>query len=318
MTPLVSIGLPVYNGENYIREAIDAILSQTFTNFELIISDNDSTDNTESICREYAARDSRISYYHQAKNLGAAPNYNFVFHQAKGAYFKWLAHDDGCAADFLEKSVEVLEHDLSIVLCYSQIKIIDRQGKLMDRSDPLYGWVSSGVAKLTDDSNLLSIRFKNAIKPHPCYPVFGLVRSSTLQETGLIGSYSDSDRVLLSQLALRGKFYRFDEDLLYLRRHLEQSIQALASHRSQHKYTHWFDSATKDKIIFPHWRVLKELVNSIEDVSLTHQQRLSCYTALLPWLRISRKGMIDDLSIGTQQIIAKFYRQLFKNKTVTY
>lgn len=318
MSPLVTIGLPVYNGENYIREAIDAILSQTFEDFELIISDNASTDSTEAICRKYAVKDSRISYHQQAKNLGAAPNYNFVFHQAQGKYFKWLAHDDGCAADFLEKTVKILEGDLSIVLCYSQIRIVDKDGKIMDHNDPLYGWVSMGIAKFDDDSDRLSTRFKNIIKPHPCYPVFGLIRSSILKETGLIGSYSDSDRVLLSQLALRGKFYRFDEDLLYLRRHLEQSIQALASHRSQHKYTHWFDSATKDKIIFPHWRVLKELINSIEDMPLTQQQRFSCYVALLPWLRISRRGMTDDLSIGIQQILGIFYRKLFKKNSITY
>lgn len=319
MQPLVSIGLPVYNGENYICEAIDSILNQTFANFEIIISDNASSDRTEAICQEYAARDSRISYYRQEKNLGAAPNYNFVFQLAQGKYFKWLAHDDVCAPEFLEKSVAILESDHSVVLCYSRIRIIDKEGKVMSCSDPLYEWISTGIGKLSDDSDPLSIRFRNVIGPHPCYPVFGLIRTVILKETGIIGSYSDSDRVLLAQLALRGKFYQFPEDLLYLRRHLKQSIQALASHRSQHKYTHWFDPVTKDKIIFPHWRVLKELLISIKELPLSWQEKLNCYLALIPWLRRSRKGMIEDLYIASQQILAKLYRQFrfgLKKQTV--
>ncbi len=92
--PLVSIGLPVYNGENYLEEAIRSILAQTYTHFELIISDNGSTDRTQEICEFYAERDLRIRYYRNKENLGAAWNYNQTFHLAKGKYFKWAAHDD--------------------------------------------------------------------------------------------------------------------------------------------------------------------------------------------------------------------------------
>ncbi len=77
--PAVSIGLPVYNGDNFLAEAIDSILRQTMEDFELIISDNASTDRTEEICREYAAGDSRIRYYRNESNLGAMANYNLVF-----------------------------------------------------------------------------------------------------------------------------------------------------------------------------------------------------------------------------------------------
>ena len=92
--PRVTIGLPVYNGENYLAEAIDSILGQTFTDFELIISDNASTDRTEEICRRYAAEDDRIRYFRHDRNRGASPNYNFTVEKARGEYFKWAAHDD--------------------------------------------------------------------------------------------------------------------------------------------------------------------------------------------------------------------------------
>src|SRR3974377_1117825 len=92
--PKVSIGLPVYNGENYLRLAIDSILTQDYTDFELIISDNASADATQEICREYTARDCRIRYYRNKINIGASGNYNRVFELARGGLFKWAAHDD--------------------------------------------------------------------------------------------------------------------------------------------------------------------------------------------------------------------------------
>src|SRR4030067_476273 len=92
--PAVSIGVPVYNGELHMRAALEALLAQTFTDFELIISDNASTDNTELICREYAARDTRIYYFRHEKNQGASANFQFVLDQAGGEFFMWAACDD--------------------------------------------------------------------------------------------------------------------------------------------------------------------------------------------------------------------------------
>ncbi|MCH9054975.1 glycosyltransferase [Synechococcus sp. PCC 6716] len=105
--PQVSIGMPVYNGENYICEALDSLLAQTFTDFELIISDNASTDNTEQICKTYAACDNRIRYIRQKENIGATNNFRFVLEQAKGDYFMWAAHDDLWSPNWLESLVNL-------------------------------------------------------------------------------------------------------------------------------------------------------------------------------------------------------------------
>lgn len=107
-TPKVSIGMPVYNGEKYIQEALDSLLAQTFTDFELIISDNASTDNTRAICQEYAKHDSRIRYIRQSQNKGAAANFKFVLDEAVGEYFMWAAHDDLWSVDYLICAVELL------------------------------------------------------------------------------------------------------------------------------------------------------------------------------------------------------------------
>ena len=109
--------MPVFNGERYIKSAIDSILGQTYEDFELVISDNASTDNTQNICLDYKAQDSRIRYQRSKENVGAPPNYNRVFLLSKGQYFKWAAHDDVMAPTYLEKCMNVLENDSSIVLC---------------------------------------------------------------------------------------------------------------------------------------------------------------------------------------------------------
>jgi glycosyltransferase involved in cell wall biosynthesis len=88
-TPRVSVGLPVRNGANYLREALDSLLSQTLADFELVIGDNASTDGTEAICREFAARDDRVRYVRHDTDIGAPRNFNFVFPESQAPYFRW-------------------------------------------------------------------------------------------------------------------------------------------------------------------------------------------------------------------------------------
>lgn len=109
--PLVSIGLPVYNGENYVREAIDSLLAQTLSDFELLISDNASTDGTRRICEAYARVDNRVRYLRQNENIGAGRNFEYVLDHARGQYFMWAAHDDAWAANWLEVLVKAIRAD---------------------------------------------------------------------------------------------------------------------------------------------------------------------------------------------------------------
>src|SRR5687767_8665908 len=108
-TPTVSIAIPVYNGENYLRLSIESILAQDYSDFELIITDNASTDGTEAICRDYANRDPRVRYARNERNIGASGNYNKGFELARGKYFRWQAHDDECHRSMTRKCVDFLE-----------------------------------------------------------------------------------------------------------------------------------------------------------------------------------------------------------------
>jgi len=176
MTPLVSIGLPVYNGENFIREAIESILAQTFGDFELIIADNASPDNTEYICRSYAAADPRVHYYRNKENLGGAYNHNKVFSLAQGKYFKWAAHDDKIAPQYLQQCVDVLEKYPSVVLAYPATMVINAQGKCIRKYQNELELTQPGPhQRFRQFHNIVHMNRNN----HECHPVFGLIAGRT-------------------------------------------------------------------------------------------------------------------------------------------
>ena len=121
--PKISIGIPVYNGEKFIRKCIESVLQQTYKNFELIISDNASTDSTSKICEEYLRKDNRITFVRQNKNMGQNWNFNFLLEKANGEYFVWVAVDTIILPEFIEKNIAVLESQDKTVGCISKIKI---------------------------------------------------------------------------------------------------------------------------------------------------------------------------------------------------
>lgn len=163
------------------QEQIDSLLKQTYTNFELIISDNCSTDSTEAICRRYAAQDARIRYYRSEKNRGAAWNYNHVFALATGEYLKWAAHDDLCAPELLDRCVAVLDQNPDVVLAFARTKAIDAQGAVIDEYDAKPNGISASIYRRF---------YEFVVIPHPCVSVFGVMRTAVLAKTKLIGRYT--------------------------------------------------------------------------------------------------------------------------------
>jgi glycosyltransferase involved in cell wall biosynthesis len=277
--PRVSIGLPVYNGENYLAETLDSILAQTFRAFELIISDNASTDGTEAICRKYAAADPRIRYFRNAENLGAARNYNRAFQLARGEYFKWSGHDDPLAPTFLVRCVEVLDRDPEIVLCFTRIRAIDAQGEEHD--------VGALTARTLAPKPQLGsaqahVRFYHTVvADHPQGAVFGLIRRSILARTELIGSYRSSDLTLLGELALRGRFHQIPEALQSRRFHPEQGRHLYRTRRLREV---WFDPARSQTRSHPYWRLLQEHLASIRRAAPDRRTRSRCYGYMAVWV----------------------------------
>ncbi len=281
--PQVSLGLPIFNGERYVREAVDSVLRQSFEDFELVICDNASTDSTPEICREYAARDERVRLVANDENIGAAPNFNKVFELCGGDYFKWVAHDDTLAPDFLGECVKVLDADAGVVLCHSEVQFIGSDGEFVRDYDAKLEHIGSERARL---------RFRDMISlGHWCIDVFGLIRRDVLARTPLIASYLGSDRNLLAELALHGRFHRVPRVLFFSREHADRSIR---SHESEDDRAAWFDPALKEKKESAHRRRLVEYARSVRRVPLSIGERLGCYAALVGWVRRYRRLLIEE------------------------
>jgi len=160
-TTKISIGIPVYNGELFIQKRLDSVLAQTYENFELIISDNASTDGTRTVCEEYIKKDNRIRYIRQEKNKGAFWNFNYVLQEAKFEYFVWAAVDDVWFPKFLEENIKVLQSNSNYVGSMSKIK----QYGVEDTK------INSSKINLSFQSFLRNIRY--TLKPVDIYPIFG-------------------------------------------------------------------------------------------------------------------------------------------------
>ena len=207
--PLVSIGMPVYNEERFIKQALDCLLSQSFEDFELIISDNASTDHTGDICLEYAAKDRRIRYYRAETNLGSIVNANRTFELSNAEYFFWASGHDLRHETFIARCVEILDHDASVVLCYPKARWLESDGQL---GKVIPGHVDTrGLDRVSRFNTVLwGLGYG--------YPIYGMIRSNALKRTGFARNTVGPDIVLLAELALLGAFAQVPEPLLYMRR----------------------------------------------------------------------------------------------------
>lgn len=278
--PHVSIGLPVYNGERYLKDTLDSILTQTFKDFELIISDNASNDSTELICRDYSAKDSRVRYYRNSKNLGAPNNFNRTVELSSGLYFKWAAYDDLIEPSFLEKAVSILDNDPTVILCHCKILVIDQNSKVIGNCDDRALTKIASVKPHERFSDLISIR-------NPCWSIFGVMRADLLRLTPLHGDYIGADRNLLAELGLMGKIYEIQEYLFLRRDHPESYTRRFCEKRFAIDVKNYDTQAawwSKDKFTnFPNWKDLSEFIRSIKRVKLGPKEKMLCYLQLFHW-----------------------------------
>jgi glycosyltransferase involved in cell wall biosynthesis len=271
--------VPVYNGDNYLAETLDSILAQTFSDFEVITSDNASTDRTEAICRQYAAQDPRVHYVRNPTNLGAAKNYNRVFELAKGEYFKWNGHDDPLAPGFLKRCVAVLDRDPGVVLCFARNRAIDERGEEHD-----VGALTARtfVPKPQLGSPEAHVRFYHAVvADHPQGAIFGLIRRNVLAQTPLIGGFRSSDLTLLGELALRGRFHQVPETLQYRRFHPHQGHHV---YKTKHLREIWFDPSRLQINPHPYLRLFREHLNAIRRAAPDGTTRIYCYAYMPLWM----------------------------------
>ena len=287
----VSIGMPVYNGARFLREALDSLLAQTFPDFELVISDNASTDDTESIVSEYARRDGRIRYVRQETNQGAAWNFNRVLELARCDYFKWAAADDVCAPTFLAECVELLDRDPSVVCCHTRTRKINEAGEVLDHlDDPTDGGMPGrwflgphGPGRKRRDASAVAAhrRFCDVLLSSGwAVRCAGVMRTAALRQTTPMQPYYGSEKVTVAEMALRGRFVDLPEMLFFQRVH-EAASSHLATAESQQQFFAARRPARRRSL---RWQLLRGHWQAISLAPLAFSQRVLCRVWLVRYL----------------------------------
>lgn len=288
--PKVSIGLPVHNGERYLRESLDSILSQTFKDFEVVISDNASEDATEAICREYVNRDKRVRYSRTTHNVGAAHNHNLVFEMSRGQYFMWAAYDDKYDKNLLLKEVTTLDANPGTVLCYPIFLKINEHGNIVGQVRTARGTSAYPHQRLRSLFRL----------EHTCEQMYGLMRADMLRKTRLHRSYTDSDRTLLAEISLHGRYSEVAEPLFYHRVHPRSSNRVFADWRERML---WFNPQLKGKVVFPHWIQCMDYLATISRSPLKTTDRIKCYATMFEWFLRYGKALVKDLLVASASLV---------------
>ncbi len=275
-TPRLSVGLPVYNGADFLAESIESVLAQDLADFELVISDNGSTDSTPDICAHYAARDRRVRYHREPVNRGGAWNYNRVFTLAAAPIFKWQAHDDVCLPGLFRRCVPELEQaPPAVALVFPETELVDahrrpiRQGILPEPLETRDPRPHRRLAHV--------LRHMTMVRPQ-----FGFIRAAALRQTRLYATMIAADFVLLAELALLGELWAVPEPLF--QRRLHPHISTRASH-SESALLQWWDPTLRPtRHLFPPLlRLGGEYLRSIRRLPLPLNEKLLC-SAVALWV----------------------------------
>jgi glycosyltransferase involved in cell wall biosynthesis len=264
--PAVTVGVPAYNAETHLAETLRSILAQTFTDFELVIADNASTDGTEAICRDFARLDPRIRYIRREHNIGAPRNYNSLVSEARGRFLKWSSSNDIIQPEFLAACVPVLEARQDVVLTYARTRYFDSaSGSVRDHVDNLDLQSDDPVERYRQcDQRLIANNIMN-----------GVIRVRALRCSTLHGDYPSSDIALMMELALYGKFVEIPQPLFY--RRTEAGARYGEGTASMHRQYYPDDAYGSSR---RHWQRMRQLIRGATRAPVSPSQRLRLYDYL--------------------------------------
>ncbi|HET6389446.1 glycosyltransferase family 2 protein [Hyphomicrobium sp.] len=287
--PAVSICLPVYNGEPYLAAAIESMLAQTFTDFELIISDNASTDRTEQICRKFAEADARIRYYRNERNIGGARNQALAVEYSRGRYVRLSAHDDKLAPTHLEECVAVLEERPEVVIAYTRTVVINEADAEINQFHATRGTAD------TPSGRFRELMFRN----YYCECMYGVIRGDALRSVRPMENFTNSDAVFLCRLAFLGPFVRIDRPLFYLRYHAKNYKLNWRDRMV------WYNPAAKGKASFPNWLELSSFCDAVLRAPISLTERLRCGAALLHWIVRYSPNLAKDVVVAASMYVPR-------------
>jgi glycosyltransferase involved in cell wall biosynthesis len=291
--PAVSICLPVYNGENYVAEAIESMLAQTFVDFELIIADNASTDGTEEICRTFAEADPRVRYHRNDRNVGGARNQALAIKLSRGRYVRLSAHDDKIAPTHLGECVAVLEGRPDAVIAFTRTVVIDKVGA------EEYQYRSTRGTADTPSRRFRELIFRN----HNCDAVYGVIRGDVLRGTRPMENFIDGDKVFLCRLAFQGPFVSIDLPLFYKRFHPKNWVGNWRDRMA------WYNPDAKGKATFPNWLELFSICNAVVTAPIPLLERLRCGATAVHWAMRYAPNLAKDLLIAAASFVSRWRRR---------
>jgi len=275
--------MPVYNGARWLRGAVESCLSQTFGNFVLVICDNASTDETESIARQFAALDDRVRYHRNQENIGVYRNYDRAFSFAETPYFKWASGNDLCAPAFVEECVALLEADRNSVLAYP------RTVTFFDSVDD--GQLYARDPEIIDDDPV--VRFCRALDEIHLNNAFnGVIRTEVLRGTGLNRVHGGSDILLVAELALRGSI-RQCQDPLFFRR---MSPSASSSAKDPVAAAKFFSAEGRDIHDTLRWDFYRSCFSVALGAPISWGGRLRCIRHVARMCRWDRVGLWREMT----------------------
>ncbi|WP_022835593.1 glycosyltransferase family 2 protein [Salisaeta longa] len=299
--PRLSIGLPVYNGARYLRTALDSIVRQSFTDVEIIVADNASTDATPEIAQAYAARDDRIRFVRHTTNRGAAGNFNYVLQAARAPLFRWACDDDVLAPDCLQACLDALRAHPQAVLAYPATQMIDADGEQL----PNTGFsIRSLHLPMADPVERFRHYLWRYLHGGLCTQQFGIVRTDVLRRVGGLGGYPAADIVMLGALLLHGPIVEAPGALMYRRDHPNNSSHGYATAAAR---AAWFDPANTDRLVLPAWRFVQAYRDAIADAPLTTAQRLICQKHVVTvYMRYHRRNLFRECCTATRHAIRSY------------
>jgi glycosyltransferase involved in cell wall biosynthesis len=282
--PTVTIGLPVYNGGEYLESSIESLLGQTYRDFELVISDNASTDGTEAVCRAFAGRDSRVVYTRLAENIGGVANHTRVLQLARGKYFMWASSDDLWQPTYVERCCAVLDADPSVVVAYSINAMMDEKGAPR-------GTVKPG----SFDSPEPVQRFRELVDIYRSIePFYGLMRTEVVRNhTAPLTKHPGFDRIMFAEIGLLGRLKRVDEPLYCRRLHEKQSVKAYPSLRSRYR---WINPQRSRRFVWPHFEYAARFTAAALRSAPGLRAKLGCMWVMVKWCNWHRGELMEDLA----------------------
>jgi glycosyltransferase involved in cell wall biosynthesis len=282
--------MPVFNAQRYLREAIESVLAQTMGDFELILSDNASTDSTAEICQAFVSQDRRVKYFRNETNLGVVANFNIAFGRARGRLFKWAAYDDLHGPTYLEKCAAVMDAESDVAIVHGLTRSIGERGQDLGEFPVSH----------TLDSLHAPERFRRMVWTDAFPPIWGLMRTELIRRTRLHEPYMGSDRNFMAEMVLLGGVRYVPEFLFFLREHAGSYTSSV---KQYYQRLSWY--APNKQI--PSWmqvpRTAIGYMASIRRSPVSWAEKVACARHVADWLGTCT-GQLLRRRLGSESRVA--------------